>query len=275
MSEDTRTEIDAIAARVQAPVMTEVHQAPHCLTPPGWNIADLSRHLPQPLRIKESPVFTGASDFAAYFHEFKAEGARIFVDDKKYRFTTVFDCSTPGVPRHGDHSASLQMDFSPEWTKWKAKNAHAMTSREFSAFIENNIENIGDDEFPAIKLLDMCRRLRVAFKGDVSVDEIDADGVRTLTANAAATVRGATPDGVAIPFPEYMAVNLRIFRNAARYTFKARLRWDCDAGKTSFRFDLQNVEAVEEAAFDEVIEAVKRLTERPVLRGAYAGTYHK
>lgn len=263
------TEAATIAALTKAPELITIEGRPVLLLPPQWQQQSFEKYLPAPARIIERPIFTDTESFARYFSEFETPAARIYVDEIKWTFTTIFDGSRKDQPGHGEHSAHLQMHASPEWKKWKDRNANPMTAATFAAFIENNIDNIGDNEFPASRLLDMCRRLRVSFKGDVAIDERDADGERSLVATANTSVKAETKEGEVIPFPEFMPVNLRIFRNAACYAFKARLRWNTENSKVTFQFDLQNVETIEEAAFNEVIKHVEQLTDQVTLRGAY------
>lgn len=271
MTDAKKTEAEVILANSKEPVASQgADGTPFVMLPPEWAVHDLSKFLPTPKRCKEQPEFTDIYGFNRYIEK-HVKPNNLWLDEKQFTFTAIFNESKPYSPGYGDHRATLKLQKSSEWEKWKKANSTPMSPSAFAEFLENNIAYVGDDEFPASKLLDMCRRLRVSVKGDMAVDELDVDGVRELNASASVSVKGETKDGVKIPFPEFMPINLRVFQNMARYKFKARLRWRGDSGKSgiTFLFDLQNVELIEEEALNAVLVDVEKETGMSIWKGVY------
>lgn len=275
MTQHHTTEAAAIAALAQEIKVVDVEYVPHAMIPPGHSLQSLEKLMDAPMRIRASPEFTAAEDFSIYFKEFAEEGTRIFVDDDKYRFTSVFDFHTPGSPAHGDHSAGLQMSLASEWRRWKDWSGRRMNREQFANFLENNLDYIVGD-FAGTKLLQMCRSLKVRTRGDLQADERMADGQRSLVFKTDSEVRGQLADGMEVAFPEIIQVRIRVFKNAATYDLPARLRWSVSPKDgAEFWYDLMDPEGVEEAAFGKVIEQVTELCERRPIRGKYEGKYHK
>lgn len=270
MTEAKKTEAEVILANSKQPMHGIGEDGtPFVMLPPEWAVHDLTRFLEAPKRCKEQPEFSDVRGFDEYIEK-HGKPKNLWLDERNFTFTAIFNASGEnGYPGFGDHRAILKLQKSSEWEKWKKANSTAMSPSAFAEFLENNIAYVGDEEFPASKLLDMCRRLRVSVKGDMSVDELDVDGTRELIASASMKVKGETRDGLKIPFPEFMPINLRVFQNMERYTFRTRLRWRCDAGKVTFLFDLQNVDLIEEEALNAVLNSVSDKTGMKLWKGVY------
>lgn len=269
---ETKTEVDSIIANAKAPVIEDVNGMPVLQLPPGWSSEHLEKLLPAPLRIKESPVFNEVDSFAEYYRVFAADtGTRLFADDEKREIVVIFDGAAPGLPGHGDHCATLKMLPAPEWKVWVTADGSKKTAVHFTRFLEKNMDYIIEkDGMTGAGLLSMCRDLRVKSTGELNVTENYEDGKRNMVFQTNAEVSGGK-EGTHVPFPEFIKVSLRVFKNADRFEFTARLRWDANPNEgVHFIIDLPEVEIVEDDAFTEVLKDVESATGQRVLRGRYS-----
>ena len=82
-------------------VTVDIGGVTHVQVPPESSLQSMEKLMPAPIRIRAHPSFTDINGFAEYVEEFKADGSRIFVDDTRLSFVTVFDCHAKDSPAWG------------------------------------------------------------------------------------------------------------------------------------------------------------------------------
>jgi len=265
------SEAKDIAALSKEVKIEEQCGMPIAFIPPDHKIKELGHLLEKPLHVIGNPEFLDAESFGEYYKEMAEDDdkgvnrTRIFVDDRVFNFEAVFDSNAKDDPGHGRNRASLRFFRSHEWEGFKGASGSAMNRQRFARFLEQNIDYIVGD-FSGIKLLDMCRKLKIRVKGDIDVTEDMAAGERGLTISGNQAVSGGDQS---IPFPEVLKVNLRIFKHCHNYELEARLNWNLDHGEIQFTFDIVDPEGVEEKAFNEVIKDVESAAGKKPIRGKY------
>lgn len=275
MSDYTEYESAFIAGATQELKTVSVNGIEHSLIPPGCKVESFERLMPAPVRIVASPKFTAAADFAEYFKEFKEPGTRIFVDDSNHVFTTVFDCHHKGAPAWGDHSSSFAVLESSEWIRFVKNSDYKMNQRDFAEFLEDNLEYITGEEYSGLKLLELANNINIEFKGELKHEETIEKGLKTLVIKDESRAFGEDSAGKQIEFPTELEITLRVFKNSIPYKFKVRLRERIKKDGIVFWYTIADPEAIEEHAFNSIIDEIKELTGVAPLRGSYKGAYHK
>lgn len=249
----------------------------HVLVPPGCSLQSLEKLLPAPIRIKAHPAFNDVAGFAAYVQEFAEAGSRVFVDDSKYRFTTVFDCHAKGQPAWGDHSASITMELAPEWKRFRAFDGKAMAPKDFAEFLEDNVAYVDSARsgMSGADVLTMAQTFKVNVKGELEVEESLSRGLRKLVIKDDSTLKGRNANGTELEFPEKLHFNLRIFKNHSAYPIEVFLRTRTTKELVVFLIKIPDAEGLIEEAFDRVIVDVASSTGLPTLKGTFEGPSHK
>jgi len=258
-------------------VLEKIEGVPHALIPPGSTLQSLEKLLPAPTRIRQHPEFTEIDGFADYVAEFKQDGSRVFVDDAKFRFVTVFDFHAPGKPQWCDHSASIQMHLSPEWTRFVAYDNTPMSPRAFAEFLEDNLAYVDSEKsgMTGADLLTMAQTFKVDVRGELEVEESLSRGMRKLLIKDDSTLKGRNQIGHELEFPERLFFSLRIFKNHNAYPIEIFLRTRTTNDKVVFMIKIPDVEGLREEAFNRVIEDVKEATGLKVLKGSFTGPDHR
>ncbi len=254
-------------------VATEIEGIPHAQIPHDCALESFAHLLPSPTRIKANPEFYDVAGFADYANEFKAEGTRIFVNQNDRRFFTVFDFHAPGKPAWGDHSASLKMNLSPEWLRWKEIDGKPLSPTELAEWIEDNLEWI-EGPITGAKLITMAQNLKVTLKGDLTIEQTLQAGLRHFSIRDDSVVKGVS-GAKGFVFPEQVTLALRIFDNHETYPISVYLRYRTTAEKITFFFKIPDPQRLEEQAFDVVIQQVADATKLKTLKGRYEGPRHK
>lgn len=250
----------------------------HVLVPPGCKLEvlkDLEKRQPAPLRIVASPTFHDIAGFAGYTKEFAQEGTRIFVNESKLSFFTIFDCHAKDMPAWGDHSASMMLQPSSEWVRFKQADGKAMEPLDFAEFLEDNLEYISAANMTASDLLTLAQNFKIDFKGNLNVHATLQAGLRHLEIRDDGVPRGQGEAGTALEFPEILNLKIRIFKYQTTYELPVRLRYRTSKETVSFFIKIGDVAGIEEKAFNEIMKEVGAATDLPICKGAYIGTSHK
>jgi len=257
-------------------VLQEIHGIPHVLVPPGSDLKALERLLPAPQRIVAHPAFHDIEGFAAYVDEFKGPGSRVFVDEAKLSFFTIFDHHAKDQPAWGDHCASMTLQESAEWVRFKAYNDKVLSPIEFAEMIEDNLDYISAEDMTSADLLTMAQSFKVDFNGnELQVSDTLKAGLRNLVIKDQGVARGALKDGRELEFPEKLKLNLRIFKYQTAYEISVFLRYRATKERVVFFIKIPDPEGIREKAFQAVMDGVAMATKLPTVKGAYSGPKHK
>ena len=254
--------------------IVEIDGVKHALIPQGATVQSYEHLLPAPTRIKASPMLTDVASFKAYIDDFKDEDSRIFIDETNKRFFTIFDCHGKGRPAWGDHSASYQVQYSREWERFKSQDGKVMDNLQFADFIEDNIAYI-TAPVTGLDLLAMSQSIKVKFKGDIEIDETLHAGIKKLLIQDESVARGMDSTKKEVVFPEQITLAIRIYHNDHAYNVNAFLRYRKAEKGLVFWIKIPDPKAVEEQAFDNIIDQVANETGLPTLKGSYQGVSHK
>lgn len=248
----------------------------HVFLPPGASLESMEKFLPAPRRIVASPQFNDVEGFASYVKEFAEAGSRVFVDDNEFKFTTVFDFHSKGLPAWGDHSASIKMELAHEWQRFKEFDGRALKPVDFAEFLEDNVAYISARSgMTGADLLTMAQTFKVQLKGELQVEDTLSGGLRNLVIKDDSTLKGRDSEGKQISFPEKLHFDLRLFKNHKAYPIEVYLRTRTSKESVTFMIKIPDPKGLVEEAFDKVIEDVRSATELSTIKGSFSGPSHK
>ena len=267
--------VETILNSLQPPFVETLDETPLLVLPPGWNQKSMEQYLPQPVKLMAHPTFSKTESLFDYVKDFSAANTtqlRIFADDEKFRISVVLDPHQDGRPSHQNHTATLAFHRAPEWDAWREISGMWLSPTPFRRFLENHLEYITGEEFNGTKVLEMCRSLSVKYKGETHIKTDGTGANRSLEISEETEGGGkVSPDLYStVPFPEFLEIELRIFRNCEVFQFKPRLRVHVEGQHdVQFCIDLMEPSIVEERAFAREIELVtEHFKWIPVLYGS-------
>lgn len=267
--EDTRTDFDAAfqAGLNQSSIQNSL-EIPFMLTPCGTTVHSLEKMMANPVRKRGSLKFADAGSFTAYTNKHKADDiTQLFatVREDGAVFTVIFDHhgQKPEYAGWGEHRAYFSTQPTVEWKRWTASNRKPMGQKEFSEFLEENLENIVAPAGAVV--LEVARRLEaktsVNFVSGVRLNNGDSQLVYEETTDAKAGEKGE------LKVPEVFKIGLRLFEGSAAYEVTARLRYRIEAQKLKLWYELVNPHLVVKDAVNELIATVRTETGLNALMG--------
>lgn len=217
------------------PMESEVDGHPLIITPPGWQVNDITARLKTPTHIERGVQFDHLDSFVEYVNAFKEAGTACWVCDVSKtefspRVTAYIDYHVPGrqlgdaeasQPRWCRHTAVFDVTPRPAWNEWFENDGKMMDQAAFADFLHLNRVDVID---PAgAELLEIIATLKATANGEYKnmVDEFtgSAEIIYTLKVNA----QGGTVDRP-LEVPKEFTVKLQPFYGCPELTLKAELR---------------------------------------------------
>lgn len=245
----------------------------HALVPKSASVQSFERLMPQPNRIRANHEFHDVESFAKYFKEFEEEGTRIFVDESRGKFTVVFDCDHKENPAWGEHRITLNFSKSSEWNHFTNAHNDRKSQSEFAEFLEDHADYVvGPAQFTGANLITMAQNINIKVKGECTVEETIANGLKTLIVKDDSTGSGQL-NGQQVSFPEKLELRLRIFKGASAFDISVHLRQRVNRGSMTFWISIPDIDAIIESAFNAVIKEVEEATGKECFKGSYSTNY--
>ena len=184
-----------------------------------------------PRFLTAAPAFNEPAAFIAYVNAFKDGSSRIWYNEEG-KFQVVFDyhqdvpnAITPR-PRHGDHTAVLELKRSPEWKIWSESSEKAMGQQAFAEFIEDNARDLTQPD--PVTMLRVASGLHATTNSEFRQATNLANGQIRIAFDE--TING-TVNGQAEEIPAQFQVGLRPFMGCDRYPVDCRLRYRIERGQ--------------------------------------------
>lgn len=174
--------IEAALKAVNGVEVVNVAGVPHPLIalPEGHKIASLEQFAEAPERVTGETTLFRVADFTGYVNDFKAEGARVFINpelkfDKGGKLATaVLDFPKPGMPAWSVHKANLVVQPSLEYELLIALDGQLMDQGEFAKKLRNIARFCTSLE--SADLLEIAQTLTLTSKGEFSSVEDNFSG---------------------------------------------------------------------------------------------------
>jgi uncharacterized protein YfdQ (DUF2303 family) len=175
----------------------------------------------------------------------------VFFDQKAGRFQAVFDyhekhpVDLPG--NHGDHTATLTLLRSPEWTAWAGSSEKQMGQQSFAEFIEDGARDIIEPS-PA-DMLQVASGLHATTGGTFRKATNLANG--QVNFHFDEQING-TVSGTDKAVPTEFTIGLRPFMGCDRYRVDCRLRYRIREGALALHYKALHLEQITETALEAI-----------------------
>lgn len=248
-------------------------------------------YLDMPRRRKGTAVLLSLDSLIAHAIRFKGESSIIFADDDRTKpsLTTVLDYHAAGAdsqPSFGQHRSAFAFPLSDEWKAWAETDKKPMPMAEFSAFLEDRINDVlyfvpDEDELPE----DLKKFINISGGvSSIATPERLVELSRGLRINEASAVREvinlqsgegqilfqsehSDEHGLPLRVPSLFLIAIPVFRNDGLYRIAARLRYRKTPGGIVFWYELWRADRVFDHAFRMACDRVRTETDLPLLFG--------
>lgn len=238
---------------------------PLLVAPNGYQLHNLERFLPLPIRVRGDTAFTDVGSFLAYYDRF-AEGSTPLITAKREGAQFVLNCTLDydkdaTNPRWCEHEASLKLQFKPEFARWMISDRKPFSQEEFADFIEDYIALFVEPD--GATMLEMVQELQGIRKVEWTKGKRLNNGQVSLEWMESLEAKGKTG---AMVVPTQFKVSMQIFEHVPPSNFIVNLRWRMsEEKKLSFSYKIMNLPQLLDAAILDVTSKVETHTKVPVL----------
>jgi uncharacterized protein YfdQ (DUF2303 family) len=258
--DNVKTLLDA--GRASGQVIELKEGAPFVVLPVGYKPESVEGLLTRPLRKKGTVTFQTLESFNRYVKEHKAAGTAIFTClGGGLGATAVFDHHSGTEAGWGQHRAILNPLTTEAWRQWTGNSGKWLEQLAFATFLEERAADVvipSAAEFKQIAL-ELEARREVVFKSALRLSNGDVE----LTYKNETTAKGGVME-----MPTEFEIRLQAHHEQPPITIQAFLRHKLGEGKISFKYELRQLEAVQELMRLELKSAIFNQTGIEVYAGA-------
>lgn len=188
--------------------------------------------------------------FAALGKLYADDSTTVWVHPTNGDVVAVFDDNPSVNPGWREHRALLQLQNTPEWLYWVAKDGQMMSQGDFAEHIEGGLEEIARPD--AADVLEMAQSFHASHEASFRSQQRLASGEvqflydETIKATAGATGQLTVPTTILLAIAPFIA--------EAREQITARLRFRLSSGKLTLGYILDRPDSVLQAALEGVAE---------------------
>jgi uncharacterized protein YfdQ (DUF2303 family) len=258
--------------------------APYSVTPPGWEVHDLSKFLDQPKRPTGSIAFGDVESFIRYVNKHKDTPGKasaaaignpgdkqpanvatavtegdpddmqtiILVDVIKSIFRVQFDHHASDAPGWNDFGATYTCPLSKEWQAWMASNGKKMDQESFAFFVEQQaldiVEPSGAEMLTVVTTLKSTKN--VVFDSGIRLN----DGQVQLKYHEQSEGKAGASGELKIP--EQIKLGIPVYVGGPAYEVVCKFRYRMNAGRIEMWYDILRPERILEDSLDKVVDKV-------------------
>jgi uncharacterized protein YfdQ (DUF2303 family) len=207
-------------------------------------------------------------DAASFSQVLDANGdvgdATIYVDRDPGSPSIVAVLNGHGIegPGWGDFRVQIEFRETPQWAKWKAINGKMLAQADFAEFIEENAEDIttpsGAEMLEIATYLDATRTVNFRSGIRLPSGQIQFQNMESIEAKVSAGQ---------FAIPETFELGIAPFLGVPIYKVPVRFRYRLQDGKLTLGVKLQRVESMMVDILNDVVGAIERSAEVPLLEG--------
>lgn len=224
----------------------------------GLEFKDLSNLLPHPMRLTQTIALHTPGSFGDYVNLFGDKTRTLIVANRDTNvLTALLDYhADPKAPSWVGHKATCELETTQPWDEWVEKHDKPMNQADFAQFLEDHLPEIASPD--GALLVEIARtfeaKKNVSFKSHVRA----TDGSVNFAYEE--DVQG-TAKASQVKIPTSFTLVLTPYYGSKQAQLEARLRYRIGSGGAlALTFQLIRHEDVLEAAFLDVVEAVKAAT---------------
>jgi len=176
-----------------------------------------------------------------------------------------------------DHGVSFKFPLSKDFKYWLSNNAEAMSTGDFSIFMEERIVEMvvanDDDKFPIqslkpkfadpLEMLELSRDLQIYSEDSVVSKQKLSSGEHEIKFST----EHKDASGQKIQLPDFFVINVPIFEGGDAHRICVRLRYRLNSGTIKWFYDLYRIDNVLNDAFDHACDRVRNETNLPLYYG--------
>lgn len=214
-------------------------------------VVDLEKHLASPRRTKGIYDLATLDVFEAFVKAQGVEvgdGLSVWVDDRQFRVTALFNDSAPASPAWRDHRARLTLEHPPEWLHWMSRTGKLLPQQEFAEHIEDGLDEIRVPE--AADMLELAQSFFATTNAEMkSAQRLDNGEVRVAYHEEVSASAGK--DGT-LEIPKEFELALPPFVGESPYKVTARLRYRVQGGQLRIGYSLVHPDRVLRDAMEKI-----------------------
>lgn len=218
--------------------------------PTGFNLHDLEQYLPYRRRWRGSMNTSHPEHFFAFCRgdELPSEGVACFVDPKRMAAVTIFNLGDEESPGHADHTATLKLDQTAEFTALKKITAAAKQQKELAEWMEDWSDNLTAKK-PDGSAQDMKQAVQAVRAIDIKAVRNVGSEVSNLSATRSTLEKVSAESQHTLPAE--LTFRCVPYQGLAERTFSLRLSALTGGDVLSLSLQIRRLEAVEQEMADE------------------------
>lgn len=238
---------------------------PYVVIPPGASVVSL-QNFKVPVKDdhrKAKVVLTDPKSLVEYIVKYGGPNTILFADEKAGRFVATLDYHEPGAEGAAnwrEHTATLQLVYTPEWITWTTSNKHSYNQVDFAEFLESNLLDIFEPK--GVEILAAATTLSTKRDINFSSSTRLSDGTVRFNYEETTSEKGA------VQLPEMFVLGIAPFKGTEVFKMQARLRYRINSSKLTFFYDLLRADKVLELAVNDIIAHIEAGTGLTCYRGA-------
>ncbi len=258
---------DALAAGAALSEVRRVDGAPFVVVPPGYDVTDLSNHLPAPLRKRGKAVLRDPGSFIAYAKRHWGPSASLYFQNDPPSFTALFnDHHGQGQADWRDFLAVYPAPLSREWQTWMGSTGKRMGQEDFAFFIETNLPDLLEPT--AADFLEIAQSIQATKKVNFASGIRVTNGQNQLVYEE--TIESKAGEKGQLTIPEQFVLAIPVFDGDAPYRVTAKLRYRIDGGRLALWYDLERPHKVLEDAVSMLRGQIEKQLGVVALHGVFA-----
>lgn len=234
---------------------------------------DLEAFRPRPRRRTGAVALTDGPSLTEYVARYRNNvETTLWADRDKLRVTAVLNDHPAGIPADavnagawGDHRATLQLKFDPDWLAWIGADGKLYDQEMFADLLEQNAQTVSE----AALLYEIATSLRAHKSADftqalnVGNGEVKLRYEETITAKA-----GQKGE---LDIPQVFVITAPVFEGHEAVSITARLVYRLNGGDLRLGIRLLRPHIAVRQAFTDIALAIAGTLDLPILAGSPRG----
>ena len=239
------------------------------LVPAGGRleVIDIEKHLDdyrnQPRRKTGRVTIAETDSFIAYLAKHGIPATEVWANLDAATIKAVINAPTADAPAWGDHTATLQLRLTDDWSHWTSRDRKWLGQSDFAEHVEDHLPNFVE---PAgAIMLEIAQSFRANTKVTFESSKRLANGETQLVFKEDVDAKAGRKGDMTIP--ESFTLGLIPFESGGAYKITARLRYRISNGDLLLSYVLDRPRDVLRDAFTGVLERIEDATKREVWHG--------
>lgn len=165
-----------------------------------------------------------------------------------------------GPAGHGDHTITLNLAHTPDWTDWTNNDGKLMSQSAFAEFIEDHIPNFVHPT--GADMLELAQTFQSTTRVEFASSQRVKSGETQLTYKEHGTTSAGSRGDMTIP--DTFDIGIQVFERGEAYRVTARFRYRITDGTLHLGYRLTRPHDVLRDAMDQVIDTIETATGRTI-----------